>query len=407
MEENIERKEGINLMEILRLLLSKIKLLILIVILGGIVGGAYGYLTTYKVKYYGTKIEFYVNPDNPKDTTEESQFGVYGAYGVHVMDNMVKLLASESFTEYLILEGNPLPSIKNGTSSPTLEGLINEANTAIEVAKKAEEESDKQAASTEELLTSLKQNWKKEMILLYPESSTSLPVYSKENFALLEDKLTPTLKEQHALYETEQKKADSLWQTAKDKAKDSSAAIEKALEDWRTTREYAKDLERYSGKVSYSYLGETEDRENANELARSFIYVSISVREDDGTIANELRTKVINIVPEYIKKHMAIPNGYQSTNCQRITRTDEVYHTNQGNATNQMIKMGILLAVAAGIVACIIIIVNDRSDKRLRDQETITRLFNIPVLGVVPTIEDSLQNNAKKDLETNTNKEVK
>ena len=61
--------------------------------------------------YYECELQFFVNPEKPKEdiSANGSQYGVYGAYGRHVMDNMIKLLESESFTEKLILNGEPLP----------------------------------------------------------------------------------------------------------------------------------------------------------------------------------------------------------------------------------------------------------------------------------------------------------
>jgi hypothetical protein len=45
----------------------------------------------------------------------------------------------------------------------------------------------------------------------------------------------------------------------------------------------------------------------------------------------------------------------------------------------------------------------DKSDKRLRDTEIITRKFNVPLLGIVPTIEDlKAEQNGKKKAEKTT-----
>ncbi len=317
MEETVQKEEGISLVQIFHLLLSKIKLLILVTLIGGILGVGFAYLQTHDVHYYGTEVQFYVNPDNPKDTEEGSQFGVYGAYGVHVMDNMVKLLSSESFTEFLILNGKTVPD-KADSFPQELKTAIDNANTV---------------------------------------NST----------------------------------ADA---TVAEKAE----ANEAALVLWRKTTEYKTQLAEYSGKIKYSYLGETENKENANDLARSFIYVEISVLNKED-LAIDLHERVITIVPAFVEKHMAIPNGYESTNCQRITRSDEVHLLNDGYTVTQCVKFGALFALAALVIACIIVIVSDRSDKRLRDQETIVRLFNVPVLGIVPTIEVIATVNDKKKKE--------
>ena len=85
---------------------------------------------------------------------------------------------------------------------------------------------------------------------------------------------------------------------------------------------------------------------------------------------------------------MAVPSDYEGTNCQRITRSDEIALTNPSYTKNQAIKFGVLAAAAAGIIAAILVILVDKSDKRLRDYEIITNNFDVPVLGVVPTIEE-------------------
>ena len=110
MENNVQKEEGISLMDIVRLLLSKIKLLILLVIIGGFIGGAFSVWQTKDVKYYGTQMRFYVNPENPTMSvdgsglnTSGSEYGVYGAYGEHDFDNMVKLLNEDIFAEEMLL----------------------------------------------------------------------------------------------------------------------------------------------------------------------------------------------------------------------------------------------------------------------------------------------------------------
>lgn len=288
MNKTFHTEEGISLMDIVKLLLSKIKLLILIVLAGGIVGGVFGVATSYNVDYYGTQIEFYVNPESPSDANgvkNDSQYGVYGAYGRHVMDNMVKLLNSESFAEMLMLNG--------------------ETKTEAE------------------------------------------------------------------------------------------------LEEWRKTPEYKSALRKHSSAVNFDYLKDNEDVDDANNLARSFIYVKISTLNDK-KFAEELLQKVINVVPTYVEENMAIPSGYEGTNCQRITRSDDIALTNPGYTRSQAIKYALLLAAAAGVVACVVVILVDRSDKRLRDYEAVSKQFNVPILSVVPCIETTNDKKSEK-----SNAEVK
>ena len=454
MEENFRKEEeGISLMDIVRLLLSKIKILILVVLIGGILGGSFAVWRTYNIDYYGTSVEFYVNPEKPKGSSNESdsQYGVYGAYGKHVMDNMVKLLSSESFAELLILDGEILPRKnywvnKNSQAEMTLDldgkidlaqaaqdyadGKQKEANDAQDVADQAQEDADKAKEKATEAYTALQSEWKKVAIHYekYSLLSYSKPIYE----AFIADETITSevklgLKAAYEAYEGEegekanaeaaqeaadeaQEAADEAQELANDEQKKANVEIETALEAWRKTAKYRAALSKHSSCVRYSYLQGNEAADDADSVARSFIYVRISVLNDH-IFANDLLDKIKTIVPEYVEANMAIPSGYEGTNCQRITRTDNIALTNAGFTTSQAIKYGLLVAVAAFVVACIAIILVDKSDKRLRELSVITNKFNFPVLGVIPSIEMLEQNakmaNEQTDASETENTEVK
>ena len=52
------------------------------------------------------------------------------------------------------------------------------------------------------------------------------------------------------------------------------------------------------------------------------------------------------------------------------------------------IKYGALIGLAALVIACVIVIVADRTDTRLRDYQKVSQKFRIPVLGVIPRFTD-------------------
>lgn len=321
MEENMQTEEGISLLDIFKLLLSKIKILLFVVVIGAILGGTLGVWKTHNVDYYGTSVEFYVNPEKKvgaSDDTQQggSQYGVYGAYGRHVMDNMVRLLSSEIFAEQLMLGGNPLPAKQEGNDA---------LNAKIDAAQKAIDED----------------------------------------------------------------------------AEDADTLVDEALAEWRKTGSYKGLLSRIVGATKYAYLEDNADAEEANNLARSFIYVKISVLNDKA-FAEDLLNRIKELVPVYIEANMAVPDGYQGTNCKPTTTVNQIVLTNPGYARSQTIKYALLLAVAAGVVACVVVILLDRSDKRLRDYDVITKKFNIPVLGVVPAIDDLAPETSKKKTEKDT-----
>jgi capsular polysaccharide biosynthesis protein len=292
MEEKVQIEEGINLLDIVRLLFNKLLILILVGLISGFLGGFVAVARTIDVDYWGTTVEFYVNPEKPKEVVNGSgsQYGVYGAYGRHVRDNIVKLLSSESFAEILIdgtNNGEAIPGASPMKGSPKKMGY----------------------------------NEKEEPYM---------------------------------------------------------------------TGEYKNFLSRVKNAVSFSYLESNADMDDANNLARSFIYVRISVI-NDREFAKNLLDSVRVIVPWYVEENMTVPTDYSGTNCQKITVMEDIHLTNPGYTTNQAIKYAILFAFAACAVTCVIIILVDRSDKRLRDYELVMRNLEVPVLGVIPTIEPMVQ----------------
>lgn len=409
MEEITQKQNEISIMEIFRLLLSKLKLLILILVLGASIGAGFGFLRTHNVEYYGTELKFYINPSKDVGTSvnSDSQYGVYGAYGKNVMNNMVELLESEAFAEKLLLNENGLPTkerldaIKNDelnelvATATAAVAAYNEKYVGLESAltnlNLANELVDKKTAELNKL-------WNAARL----EDST-LPVTPKTGVSTEIDNAISSLNSATVTQLNAQHTYDDLYKEVKTLLDKADKAKEPALTKWRELDgTYKSKISRICSSSSFSYYDESADVE-AEDLARSFIYVNISVL-NDSKYAEDLRLLLMKAVPEYIVEKMPIPSGYDGTNCFRISRTDEVHLTNSGVVRTTAIKYGLLLAAASFVVACIVIIIVDRSDKRLRSIEQITDLFNVPVLGVIPTFKDTER--VQKNDEQNDKTEV-
>lgn len=158
-----------------------------------------------------------------------------------------------------------------------------------------------------------------------------------------------------------------------------------ALKEWRKTKHYQSVISFVSASTSYSYATDSDTTEG---LAKSFIFVEISVLNGEEE-AKILLDRVKTRVPAYVAQNMAKPDGYDKTNCQRITRLDDVKLLNPGNVQSTAIKYAILLGAVTFLAACVAVIIVDYSDKRLRNFERTMEQLNIPVLGVIPTIAES------------------
>ncbi len=381
MEDTAPKKSETSIMDIVRLLLSKIKLLILVLVVGCVVGAAFGFLRTYDVKYYGTELKFYINPSKETDDTviSDSQYGVYGAYGKNVMNNMVELLSSEAFAEKIILDENELPPKErlDALKDDTLNELVADTTSAME--KEALRLQELQNALDELNAATKTLNEKWEELRSKDSSLPSSPVTGKN------DEADDLISEKYAA----QKAYDDAYKPWKTATELTESSREKTLDRWRSldATYYNNQLKKTVSAVKYSYYDETADV-NVDDLARSFIYVNISILNGEQE-AIELREKLIERVPTYIEEKMPIPSGYDGTNCIRISRIDKVHQTNSGVVAKTAAKYGLILGFAALVVAAIVIIIVDRSDKRLRNIEQISDTFNIPVLGIIPTFKES------------------
>lgn len=393
MEEKMQNnEEGLSLIQIIRVLLDKIKLLILVVLIGGICGGAFGIWRTIDMKYYGTSIEFYVNPEKPTNVGNSSnltanavgsQYGVYGAYGRHVMDAIVKLLSSESFTEQLMLEENGLPSTE---LYPNLdETKYVNAENALKKAEAAWKKAAEFDAPLAEALDNLNDFWIEAGLSGTFSESGYNNLISKQEFTI-----PSYLKDAYEHFRGVNEQRNDAIQKATTVQKDSDAIVEILLEEWREHPQYVSTLDKFQGAVKYSYLGDNEDIEDANNLARSFLYVNINVLNDE-EFAKDLLIRVKRAVPEYVEKNMIVPTDYEGTSCTRITRTDDIRRTNPHYRRNQSIKYAVLAAAAAGVIAAVLIIILDAQDKRLRDYEVVSKMMDVPVLGIIPTIDEMNQ----------------
>ena len=395
-------------MDIFKLFIHKLKVLIIVFLAAIIVGASFGFIKTSDVNYFGTTIAFYVNPQKDENSDQESEYSIYGSYGENVMDNMVKLLSSELFAETLMLDLEGLPSSE----------MVEKVRTS-----KGDEVANALAAKIADARQSLRDIEAKEAVL---ENKTSVLttakniMYAKQTevnnaWAALGQTGTPSritsplTKDDHdynALWDAYQT-ALIEYNIALDDQSNARADLKEAkklqkekfddtLTQWRLdyNEYYSSELIKYRNAASYSYKSPS-DGSDLN-FARSFFYVNISI-VNDVDFAKLFRNKIVEYVPEFIETIMPIPGGYLATNCQRITRNDYIVNTNAGYAKNTAIKYAILLAVISLVVTCIVLVIIDRSDKRLRSVEQITEKFNIPVLGVIPSIVTGKEKTDKED----------
>lgn len=419
MQEKLQMQDEISLMDIIRLFIRKLKWIILVALIAVIAGASFGYLKTRDEHHFGATIAFYVNPQKDENSDQESEYSIYGSYGENVMDNMVKLLSSELFAETLMLDPQGLPddamiakirAHANGgdakadalmakvTKARQTLDLIASKKTALDLAS---EDLSNARTAMYDVQTAVNNAWadlgkggtpSRIIITTRPE---------EETYNSLWDDYQKSIIAYNTATQTQKDARSALIDARSQK----SNAFDEALKQWRTDYSvcgyYGGELANYRWAATYSYRSPSDGSDM--NFARSFFYVNISKSGKDAVsteaFAREFRERIIEYVPMFIEEIMPIPGGYLSTNCQRITRNDHVYTTNADYAKNTAIKYAILLAAVAVVITCVVIVIVDRSDKRLRSVEQITEKFNLPVLGVIPNIHIEKDKNTTEDKE--------
>lgn len=145
-------------------------------------------------------------------------------------------------------------------------------------------------------------------------------------------------------------------------------------------KKYDKYLKLLNDSLSYTY-----------NYKASQIRVSVSVL-NDAKFAASLLKQVEAKVPEFIESRLVDKNSSSDASvpnkvgCVQLTFKGAAL-LNGGQTTKEMIKFAAILGILAAIVACVVVVVIDRTDNRLRDYEDIPGKFGLPVLGVIPRIE--------------------
>lgn len=362
--------QELSFKEILRTLIPKLKLLLVILIIGAVVGGCIGVARTYASRFYGTSLEFYVNPKKSEDNEiNQSQFGVYGAYGWHVMDNITKLLASESFAEDMLLgdDGLPIEEVLSKETEDTrapldekieaARGPIKEYKDALAAAEAAAKDCDqKQLAYTTASATASKAN---SLYLSLVNAGATAEEIEKARQA---SELAATAETQARL-ELDAAEQDKIIREKEAQAKQKAAneKTEAVLELWRESKVYDDYITLITKSVSYRFYDQKDIQMNSTEaLAKSFIYVDISVSKDE-EIAKFIYDRVTEALPRFVELNMTVPSGYVGTSCQKITRLDDIKQSDPGALISAAIKYGVLFGALAVIAAAFFIIFSKKT----------------------------------------------
>lgn len=304
-QENKQNEIGIS--DIFRLLLKKIRTLILVFLIGGVIGGLFGFFTYKDEKYYGAEIKYeisimataYTYRENSVVDRKPANAPSY-VYKAEHISMLVDHLSSEQFMADILKKIKP-EVVANVTDD---KGKINlDSNTVSEEAK------------TEF-----------SSYLSYLKSSIS--------FSFDHD-INPN--------------SFSMLVSVKGSEENASTLLAKAKE--LVPQEVSGTVDEETGKVL--------------KKGRIIVPDSSGTMNSDGS----------GIITRY------------TAECDTMTLSRS-HRLNPGNTQKKTLLFAGIFAFGALLIACVTVVVLDHSDERLRDYEAFSKSLGIPVLGVIPTIDE-------------------
>ena len=357
MKDNaIYKNDEFDLLDIIKILLSKAKLLICITLLSAIIGGALGgAITLLGIREYGTQVEFYITPNSPDS-------------------NVLHLLASERFAEKLLLDENGLPENRSGAEYEAAlaakheadaaakalteaKKLSKEAPRALAIAQKNYEEKQKAYEDVYNLLNIYK-SATSDKIAEDPEHVQKMKQYeadletAKQAKKIAEEEYYAA--SQTALEATH--KLEAAKEAAASARKKADDLAEDILEQWREEAKNKKKISLINESLSYKYIDvETADKATGETTNRQFLIVSISVERDEA-LAKRLLCNMRDRLPVFVEENIDTSNSDEETVCTLISTAAEIENLSKNSLVKEIAKFALITAVMALAVTCIVVV---------------------------------------------------
>ncbi|MBR2346538.1 MAG: hypothetical protein IKA68_02920 [Clostridia bacterium] len=357
MKDNaIYKNDEFDLLDIIKILLSKAKLLICITLLSAIIGGALGgAITLLGIREYGTQVEFYITPNSPDS-------------------NVLHLLASERFAEKLLLDENGLPENRSGAEYEAAlaakheadaaakalteaKKLSKEAPRALAIAQKNYEEKQKAYEDVYNLLNIYK-SATSDKIAEDPEHVQKMKQYEADLETAKQAKKIAE-EEYYAASQTDLEathKLEAAKEAAASARKKADDLAEDILEQWREEAKNKKKISLINESLSYKYIDvETADKATGETTNRQFLIVSISVERDEA-LAKRLLCNIRDRLPVFVEENIDTSNSDEETVCTLISTAAEIENLSKNSLIKEIVKFALISAFMALAVTCIVVV---------------------------------------------------
>ena len=355
MKSNVhDQHNELDLLDLLKILLAKIKLIVCVALIAAILGGAFGFAFTLIGNHdFGTQIEFYITPNAP-----DSQ--------------ILHLLSSERFAEKLMLDENGLPAGYSGAEydaalAAKLESKA--ADAAYAEAKRASKMAPRELAAIQKTY--------EEKQKAYDDVYNLLSVYqsASDEIAKQPDHIEKMKKYEAAVEEAKAEKviAEKAYYVASQKALEATNNLEAAKENasnarkladdlaeeilkaWREQSQNKKKISSIHKSLKYDYIDDASSKDADTTAYRQFLVVSISVEKDE-QLAKRLLDNLCYKLPAYIEENTTSADSVEETECILISTAAEIEDLDKNSLVKEVIKYALVTAIAALAVTCILVI---------------------------------------------------
>lgn len=353
MKSNVhDQHTELDLLDLLKILLAKIKLIVCVALIAAILGGAFGFAFTLIGNHdFGTQIEFYITPNAP-----DSQ--------------ILHLLSSERFAEKLMLDENGLPAGYSGAEydaalAAKLESKA--ADLAYAEAKRASKMAPRELAAIQKTyeekqkayddvynLLSVYQSASDE-IAKQPDHIEKMKKYEAAVEAAKEEKVIA----EKAFYVASQKalevtnNLEAAKEAATNARKVADDLAEEILKVWREQSQNKKKISMINESLKYNYISDTSSK-NTEDVSRQFLIVSISVEKDE-ELANMLLDSLCDKLPIYVEENTSTEDSIEETECILISTAAEIEDLGKNSLVKEVIKYALIATIAALAVTCILV----------------------------------------------------
>ena len=329
MNESMNTNQEIGLLDVLKVLKSRIKNILCItlaaLLIGGLAGGVFALINN---ATYGAKAQFYITSDKSNEY-------------------IISLLRSDSFAESLLLDENGLDPNKAGTDDYNAvlaikkeadELMLDKEKKEIELAK-----CPNRIANAQRIYQAAQAEYEAICATIYIDNG-SIDTARLNEAKLLRDNARTAYEASMSESETLGEAIDDLTVLIKEKKEEIKKATDSHLIEFRQDKNNIDNIAKIKDSLIYQYA------ESENSHSQLALTVKVAVKFDK-ELAEKIVPKMNENLPEFVDDSIIPEKDEQKPECTIISLAGEVGSADYKNPITQAITFGIIALIAGFVLS--------------------------------------------------------